>query len=269
MPRRRPLARCRRARAPPPPPAGSDPPPTAPPPRPNCPPAAPLRFSVVYLIRRRLPFRMKQTRACRRVRYFGHGDVWYIPFAFVWLVHPLGIIPLSSCGWCTLTSGEELTWGGRRQSSSHRFKWRLDAQLLVPFVYWGHMRLAKLSIHNNHNRVLKWVVHLRNALSKGLQGLVTSPRVDSQKVLRLQFNSRQSSTVDTGIPFSARWGVEFILAVVGTGGPRTAFRIFYQIFDVYSLPTDCHTASRPSTPGLGRVTRRWARERRAAVASVR
>eukprot|EP00959_Pyramimonas_sp_CCMP1952_P413098 8656507-Pyramimonas_sp.AAC.2 len=41
MPRRRPLARCRRARAPPPPPAGSDPPPTAPPPRPNCPPAAP------------------------------------------------------------------------------------------------------------------------------------------------------------------------------------------------------------------------------------
>ena len=31
-----------------------------------------------------------------------------------------------------------------------------------------------------------------------------SPGVDGQKGLRLQFNSRQSSTVDTSIPFSAR-----------------------------------------------------------------
>eukprot|EP00976_Prorocentrum_cordatum_P089926 1187900-Prorocentrum_minimum.AAC.1 len=35
---------------------------------------------------------------------------------------------------------------------------------------------------------------------------------------------------------------------------RTAFRIFCRIFDVYSLPTDCHMAGRggrQSTPGLG------------------
>eukprot|EP00976_Prorocentrum_cordatum_P097375 1190964-Prorocentrum_minimum.AAC.3 len=33
---------------------------------------------------------------------------------------------------------------------------------------------------------------------------VSSPGVDGQKGLRLKFNSRQSSTVDTSIPFSAR-----------------------------------------------------------------
>eukprot|EP00976_Prorocentrum_cordatum_P047198 953303-Prorocentrum_minimum.AAC.1 len=31
-----------------------------------------------------------------------------------------------------------------------------------------------------------------------------SPGIDGQKGLRLPFNGRQSSTVDTGIPFSAR-----------------------------------------------------------------
>ena len=35
-------------------------------------------------------------------------------------------------------------------------------------------------------------------------GRTSSPGVDGQKGLRLQFNSRQSSTVDTSIPFSAR-----------------------------------------------------------------
>eukprot|EP00976_Prorocentrum_cordatum_P112451 1195532-Prorocentrum_minimum.AAC.10 len=36
-------------------------------------------------------------------------------------------------------------------------------------------------------------------------GIVASPGVDGQKGLRLQFNSRQSSTVDTSIlPFSVR-----------------------------------------------------------------
>eukprot|EP00959_Pyramimonas_sp_CCMP1952_P259695 5429911-Pyramimonas_sp.AAC.1 len=32
---------------------------------------------------------------------------------------------------------------------------------------------------------------------------------------------------------------------------RTAFRIFHRIFEVYSLPTDCHMAGRQSTTGLG------------------
>eukprot|EP00959_Pyramimonas_sp_CCMP1952_P329026 6888332-Pyramimonas_sp.AAC.1 len=58
---------------------------------------------------------------------------------------------------------------------------------------------------------------------------VTSPGGDGQKGLRLQFNSRQSSTVDAGVLFSARH-IEYATE--------------------YSTCIHCHMAGRQPTPGL-------------------
>eukprot|EP00959_Pyramimonas_sp_CCMP1952_P417093 8738659-Pyramimonas_sp.AAC.1 len=62
-----------------------------------------------------------------------------------------------------------------------------------------------------------------------------SPGVDDQKGLRLQFNSRQSSTVDCQHYYTIQ---------------RTAFRIFHRIFNVYSLSTDCHWLAVSRVRGL-------------------